>query len=230
MANEARELVIVGDGESAEIAYEYFTKDSPHRVVAFSVEGAHLKKKTLYDLPVVPFEEVQKLYPPSDYAAFVAISSTHLNRLRKRLFIAAKEKGYRLVSFVSPHAFVWRNVEVGENTFIFENNVLQHHVKVGSNVVLWSGNHIGHRTVIQDHVFISSHVVISGFCEIGESSFLGVNSCLADNIKIAKDCVVGAGAVVVKHADPGQVYVGNPAKPLPNRDAYQAFNVPEQQR
>lgn len=212
--SEPKKIVIVGDGETAELAYEYFTHDSPHQVVAFAVERAYLKRESLLGLPVVAFEEVEGICDPATHAAFVAISFTQLNRVRTRLYRETKRKGYELVSYVSSRAFVWHNVEIGENCFIMENNVLQYAVRIGNNVVLWSGNHVGHQTVIHDNVFVSSHVVISGYCEIGENCFLGVNSCLADQIKIGDDCFIGMGAVVNKSTAPGKVYVGNPAKPL----------------
>lgn len=221
-------LIIIGDGETAELAYEYFTHDSPHQVVAFSVEREYAKKKTLFDLPVVPFEEIAERYPAADHQAFVAISYTQLNRVRARLYQATKLKGYECVSYVSSRAFVWHNVEIGENCFIMENNVLQYKVRVGNNVVLWSGNHVGHQTLIRDHNFISSHVTISGYCEIGESCFFGVNSCIANNVKIAKDCVIGMGAVVNKDTEERKVYVGNPARPLP-KDSHATFGVRNQE-
>src|SRR4030095_10659842 len=147
-------------------------------------------------LPVTDFEDIERRYPPADYQAFAAVSYTQLNRVRAKLYQEAKRKGYQFVSYVSSRAFVCRNVEIGENCFIMENNVLQYSVRVGNNVVLWSGNHVGHQTVIKDNVFISSHVVVSGYCEVGENCFLGVNSSIANNIKIAKDCLIGMGAVI----------------------------------
>jgi sugar O-acyltransferase (sialic acid O-acetyltransferase NeuD family) len=217
-------LIIIGDGETAELAYEYFTYDSPHEVVAFSVEREYAKKRELFGLPVVHFEEVERLYDPAEYEAFVAISYTQLNRVRARLYRESKRKGYSFVSYVSSRAFVWRNVEIGENCFIMENNVLQYSVKIGNNVVLWSGNHVGHQSVIRDHVFVSSHVVISGYCEVGENCFLGVNSCVANNLKIGKDCLIGMGAVVNKDTEEGKVYRGNPAKPS-SVDSFTIFGV-----
>src|SRR5437763_6920796 len=95
MKETGRQLVIVGDGEFAEIAYEYFTYDSPHRVVGFAVERDFLTRDRLYDLPVVPFEEVQTHFAPAEHAAFVAVTFTQLNRVRARLYRAVKEKGYR---------------------------------------------------------------------------------------------------------------------------------------
>ena len=76
------EIILIGDGEFAEIAYEYFTSDSPYSVKVFAAELQYLKKETLYDLPVVPFEEIEQIYPPNQYKAFVAINSTQLNRPR----------------------------------------------------------------------------------------------------------------------------------------------------
>jgi sugar O-acyltransferase (sialic acid O-acetyltransferase NeuD family) len=219
-------IVVIGAGEQAEIAYEYFTRDSPETVVGFAVEAEYLDKSELCGLPVVALEEIQERFPAERHSAFVALSSTKLNRLRTRLYEQVKGLGYGFATYVSSRAFVWHNVEVGENCMIFENNVLQHRVEVGDNVVLWSGNHVGHRTRIEDHCFIASHVVISGYCEVGRSSFMGVNSCANDFIKIAEDCVIGSGAVVVKDTEPGKVYVGNPARPL-DRTSYESFGVDE---
>lgn len=209
MTRSASQLVIVGDGEFAEIAYEYFTHDSAYTVVAFAVERPFLTKTHLCGLPVVAFDEVERLYDPAAHEAFVAISYTQLNRVRTRLYREVKAKGYQPATYVSSRAFVWRNATIGENSFIFENNVIQHRAAVGNNCVLWSGNHVGHRAVVHDHCFISSHVVISGYCEVGESSFIGVNSCVADRVRIGRDCVVGAGSVIVSNTEPGKVYKGD---------------------
>jgi sugar O-acyltransferase (sialic acid O-acetyltransferase NeuD family) len=221
---QSHRLIIVGDGEFAEIAYEYFTYDSPYEVVAFSVEKEYLKRKELFGLPIIPFEELEHFYQPSSCKAFVAVTFTQLNRVRARLYKEVKRKGFRPVSYVSSKAFVWKNAEIGDNCFIFEHNVIQYHAKIMDNVILWSGNHIGHRATIREGAFLSSHVAVSGYCEIGENCFLGVNSCVGDNMKIARDCIIGAGAVVIADTEEGKVYVGNPAKPT-RRSSYATFGV-----
>lgn len=224
MTGEPKPLVIIGTGEQGELACEYFTHDSPRSVAGFSVEAEFLASDTLMGRPVVPLEEIERHYPPAGYDAFVAVSSTQLNRVRTRLYRAVKDRGYDCASYVSSRAFIWHDVVVGENSFVFEHNVLQYKVEIGSNVILWSGNHVGHRTVIGDNTFVSSHVVISGFCDIGESCFLGVNSCFNDKVKVGHDCVIGSGAVVIKDLEPRGVYVGNPARPT-GGDSFDAFGV-----
>ncbi len=205
---KTRKLVIIGDSAFAEVAYEYFTSDSDYDVVSFCVERDFLKQHQLFGLPVVPFETVENVYPPSTHDIYVAIVYTKLNRLRTRLLMQAKAKGYEPASYISSHAFVWRNVVIGEHAFIFENNVVQPFVKLGDNVVLWSGNHIGHHSVIGDNCFVASHAVVSGFVTIGRNSFIGVNATIGNNITIGSDCILGAGSLISKDVEDDRVVRG----------------------
>lgn len=216
----ARPLVIVGAGELAQIACEYFSHDSDYAVLAFSVERDYLSTPTLAGLPVVAYEDLEQHYPPSQVEVFVAIPASGLNRLRTRFYLDAKRRGYRMASYVSSQAFVWRNVELGEHCFVFEHNVLQPFIRIGANCILWSGNHVGHRTVLHDHVFLASHAVISGYCEIGASSFVGVNATLSDRVKVAADNVIGAGALLTRDTEPGRIYVGAPARAVAGKSSF----------
>lgn len=209
----SKDILIVGAGEFADIAYEYFTVDSDYTVVGFAVEREYLDETVKFDLPVVPLEDAPSHFDPARTDAHVAVTSTKLNRIRARLIEATKAHGYLLANFISPRAMVWRTAELGENVFIFENNVVQHGVTIEDGCVLWSGNHIGHQSRIRQNCFLSSHVVVSGYCDIGARSFLGVNAALADNVQLAEDCLVGMAAAVTKSFDtPGLILNGNPAE------------------
>lgn len=208
-----RKLVIAGDRAIAEIAFEYFKHDSDYEVSAFTVERDFIRRDRVFGLPLVPFEDVEKQFAPTDHDLFIAVGYAQMNRLRARLFHAGKTKGYTMASYVSSHAFVWSNASLGENAFIFENNVIQPFVALGDNVILWSGNHIGHHSRVGNHVFVASHAVISGFVEIGDYSFIGVNATIADNVKIGPDCLVGAAAVVLKNSEPAALFATTSTKP-----------------
>lgn len=222
-----RKLILLGDSAFAEVAFEYFTHDSTYEVVAFAVEGAYLKRTELFGRPIVALEDLTTSHHPADHWFYAAVVYTQLNRLRARLYQTAKGMGYRPASYVSPRAFVWRNVELGEHCFIFEDNVLQPFVKVGDNVVLWSGNHIGHHSTVGDHCFISSHVVVSGFCDIGPSCFVGVNATFGNNVTVGADCLVGAGAVVVKNVATDTLVKGNLSESGKAVSARRFFKVAE---
>lgn len=201
-------LVIFGSGDIAELAHYYFCTDSDYEVVAFTVDASYIKEPRFRGLPVVAFEDVTHHYPPESHDFFVALSYSKLNAIRKEKFLAAKEMGYKLASFISSRATVLNEGRIGENCFIFEDNTIQPFVRIGDNVTLWSGNHIGHHSVIKNHTFIASHVVVSGGVEIGEQCFIGVNATLRDHIKVGDRCVVGAGALLLSDAEPEGVYIG----------------------
>ncbi len=210
-------VIIFGVGEIAQVASVYLDHDSPHEVVAFTVDGEFIRGKEVSGRPVVPFEEVGDRYPPESYSMFVPVSYRKVNRLREQKYREAKEKGYSLISYISSKCVTWPGLKVGDNCFIFELNVIQPFVEIGDNVILWSGNHIGHHTRIGNHVFLASHVVISGSVTVEPYSFFGVNATIRDGITIAESTVVGAGALVLKDTHPGDVILGTPGKLLPKK-------------
>lgn len=222
--SKTKKLIIFGDSAFAEIAYEYFTYDSEYEVCGFTVSKEYLQETEKFGLPVVPFETVESQFPSARYEMHIALVYNTLNRVRKRFYVEAKLKNYTLANYISSKAFVWKNVKMGDNIFIFENNVVQPFTELGSNIVLWSGNHIGHHSKVQSHCFISSHVVISGFCSIGECCFMGVNSTVANNVIIGDDCLVGSGAMVVKSLPAGSLLKGPMTKP-DEQTTYQKFNM-----
>src|SRR6185437_15967424 len=140
-------------------------------------------------------------------------------RITRRRTSTCSSRSRPASSIACARAFVWRNAELGENSFIFEGNVIQPFVRIGNNCILWSGNHVGHRTVVHDNVFVASHAVISGYCEIGENSFIGVNSTFNDHVKVAPDNVIGSGALVTRDTEPGRIYVGSPARAVPGKSS-----------
>ena len=206
-------VVIFGVSQWAELAYFYLTQDSPHEVVAFTLDRAYLESATFKGLPVVPFDEVEKQHPPADYQMFVPMSFKKMNHARAEKYTEAKAKGYGLISYVSSKATTWPGFTCGENCFVLEDNTIQPFVEIGNDVVLWSGNHIGHHTCIKDHVMITSHVVISGCCTIEPFCFFGVNATVRDETVIARETLVGAGVVILKDTKEFEVYKAIAAEP-----------------
>lgn len=200
-------IVIFGAGDIARLAHVYFTTDSPHDVVAFTVDRAFRTADELRGLPIVDFEDVVARYPPSEYQMFVALSYRRMNHDRADRYHAVKALGYTVPSYVSSRCTYLSEHPPGENCFILEDNTIQPFVRLGNNITFWSGNHIGHDAVIEDHCFITSHVVVSGHVVIRPYCFIGVNATLRNSIEIAEQSLIGAGAVVMKNTVAKGVYL-----------------------
>lgn len=205
MAKE--KIIIFGTGDIAQIANYYFSIDSNYDVYAFTVDKDYINEPTYEGKPLVAFEDITTLYPPSEYKMFIALSYAKMNKVREQKYHEAKAKGYILASYISSKCTYLSQYACGDNCFIFEDNTIQPFVQIGNNVTLWSGNHIGHHSVIKDHNFVSSHVVISGHCTIESNCFLGVNSTLAHKVTIAKETLLGAGVVISKDTEEKRIYV-----------------------
>jgi sugar O-acyltransferase (sialic acid O-acetyltransferase NeuD family) len=204
----SQEVVLFGNGELAEVIHFYLNHDSDYKVVAFTADEKFIKENSFNGLPVVPFESLYISHPPDKFKMFVALSYRKVNSIRAEKYIEAKNKGYQFISYVNSKASYWPGLDIGENTFIFENNVIQPFVKIGNNTILWSGNHIGHHSTIGDHCFLASHIVVSGMVKVGNKTFIGVNSTLRDNINIGESCVIGAGALILKDLEDFSVVPG----------------------
>ncbi|MFN5288772.1 MAG: acetyltransferase, partial [Planctomycetia bacterium] len=207
-----KKVILFGLGDFSRIAFLYLQRSSEFEVVAFTVHSQFIQAPLFMDKPVVPFETVSNEFPVTDFRMFVAIGFKNLNKARSEIYHQCKSKGYELITYVSPHAFVFDQSCLGDNCFVFENNVIQPGVKIGNDVIIWSGNHIGHDATIGDHTFISSHVVVSGHVKIGERCFVGVNSAFKDSITIGNDCLIGAGSLILKDAADASVFKGTPAE------------------
>lgn len=211
--SEKKPLVIAGDSAFAEIAFEYFNRDTDYKVMAFAVERKFRTRSHLFGLEILDLEELETFFKPGVTYFYAALVYSQLNRLRTRIYLDLKSRGFLPASYVSPNAFIWPNVQIGEHNFIFEDNTIQPFVEIGDNNVLWSGNHIGHHSKIKDNCFIASHAVISGFCKIGDNSFIGVNATIANNVEIGNDNWIGLNVTLTKNTNPNELHKGPRSKP-----------------
>lgn len=192
-----KKIILFGLGDLAKLACEYFSRDTNYKVVAFTVDRGYMPGNPMsMALPVVPFDKVVANYPPSEHEMHICMVYDNLNRNRAFKCEEAKMKGYKLASYISPHAFVAPTALIGEHCFIFENNVIQDYVEIGDNCILWSGNHVGHHSIIGNDTFVSSHVVVSGHCVVGNNCFIGVNSTLVNNTALGKESWVSHASVL----------------------------------
>lgn len=209
-----KEVIIFGDRDISELAHYYLTHDSEYKPVAFSVESNYITKNNFCGLPIIPFEEIENVCPPSNFQFFAPIYASDMNRLKENITEKIKNKGYSFISYISSKAHVW-NAKIGENAFIMQGNNIEPFSKVGKNLVMWSSSHIGHHSTVADNVFISTNVVVCGHNHIGKNCFLGTNCTTKDQLKIAPYSFIGQDTSVIKDIEEeGYLWWGIPAKKI----------------
>jgi sugar O-acyltransferase (sialic acid O-acetyltransferase NeuD family) len=208
-------VIVFGNTNVAELNYFYLTHDSPYEVVGFTVDGAFRGKDMLCGLPVVPFENIEKIYPPREHKMSLPLGFRDVNRFRAAKYAQAKAKGYQLISYVSSKSITWSDLEIGDSCFIFESAVVEPGVRIGNNVMIGQGSVVGHNSIIKDHCFLAPHTAIMGGVTVEPYSVLGANSTVRDGVTIARECIIGAGVTITKTTKEKGVYLGKPAELLP---------------
>jgi len=207
-----KNLIIFGITELAELASYYFSCGGKYKIIAFTVESNYLNEEVLQGLPVVPFDNVECVYPPLDYDMFIAIGYSEMNRLRESKCKEAIEKGYTLVSYISDKAVVSSDLVYGYNCFMLEHTILQPFVRLGNNIIVMNKSLISHHCVIEDNCYISANVTICGSVEVKNNCFFGACSCIRDGIVIAPYTLVGANAYIAQNTEIDGVYIAESAR------------------
>ena len=209
-----KKLVIFGVGKIADVVYYYASKECGFDVVAFCADAEFLKFETYNGFPVVSFQEVELKFPPTENDMFIAVGYHDLNRLREKKCAQAIEKGYSLVSIISPLCNIPSNVTFGWNCFIMPPAIIHPCTQFKNNVFVFSGAMVAHHSIIHDNCWLTSSCNISGNVHIGANTFIAVNATIGHSVKIGQNCFLGANSLVTKDlADEGVVIVES-SKPI----------------
>lgn len=208
-------VVIFGTSAGAVLSHFCLVHDSPYEVVAFTVDRKYIKEDNLQGLPVVPFEEIESVYPPAEYKMLVAILANRVNKTRAEKYQQAKEKGYSFISYISSKAITWPDLVIGENCFIGEGSICRPFLRIGNNVMIMAGTFLGHDSVIKDHCFIASRGTLLGAVTLEPYCCIGANATILEKVTVAKACVIGAGTTIHEDTQEKGVYRAAPPNLMP---------------
>lgn len=210
-----KQVVLFGTNSAVVIAYYQLSASEDYRVVGFTLDSEYITETSMFDLPVVPFDQLETYFPKETHEMFIPIGYSRMNALREKKYLQAKEKGYTLITHTHPSAILSPDVETGENCLIGPYTVIQHGARIGNNVIVRENCHIGHDSVIQDHCFIAGHANISGNVIIEPNCFLGASCVIRDRLILKKRSLIGAGVTMLENSDENGVYMNRSPQKLP---------------
>jgi acyl-[acyl carrier protein]--UDP-N-acetylglucosamine O-acyltransferase len=102
----------------------------------------------------------------------------------------------RINSFVTVDSGLWAPTRVGARTFLMSKVHIGHDCQIGADCEIAVGTVLAGHVVLEDGVRCGVGVLFRPFIHVGAGARLG------------------SGAVVVKDVPAGEVWVGNPARPI----------------
>lgn len=199
-----KNLLIIGNGKVAELAY-FFLREK-YNISAFVSDKENIDRKNIFDIPVVPIEEIENTHPSGDHVVMIAIGYRRLNSVRSEKYHRIKKMGYEIITYVHESAYVADNAVIGEGSIIFPGCIIEPFSTIGNNVVVWSGTLIGHHSHIEGDCFFAARALVSGCCYIGKSSFIGNNATILNAVTLGEYNIVGAGTIVDCNTAPDTIH------------------------
>ncbi len=210
------DVIIFGINQFAEDLCYYLKNETKYNVCGFTVDKEYCTVNEYQGLPVVPFEEVEKIFPSFKYGIFICVGYNSMNTVREKKFKQAKEKGYQIMSFIHSTAIVLTD-DIGEGNIVLEGVTIGIKCKIGCGNVFWANAHIAHHTTVGNFNFFTISVAIAGNINIKNNCFFGNNCTIKNGVKIDSYTLVGAGAYINHNTEKYGVYVPQRTVKLENK-------------
>lgn len=206
-----RKVVIVGLGVAAETIYSILSQDSELEIIGFAVHEKFIKERTFFNKPVFPLEHLEKCCKREECQCINAVGYSNLNQNREAIFHEVLSKDFSFLSYIHPKSTVMTD-KIGRGVFVMPGAILEPSSQIGDNTVLWSNVVIAHHVEIQDNCWIASGTVVAGNSKVEKNTFIGVNATIANKVVIGSHNIIGGAAFISKTTDSYSVFLSRSAE------------------
>ncbi len=213
-----KKIVIFGNLQFSILLKAYIEQFTRDTVVAFTVHNQYITTDTLESLPVVPAEDIEKYYPPSDYYILPSMGYKKMNSIKQKIVSEFALKGYRFYSFIHPSSQLYCD-NIGKGNIIFEGVVAQKFSSIGDFNIIFSHVSISHHCKIENYIHLAPNVALGGNVIIHDNCFLGIQSTVKNDVIVDNFTLIGAGAYVNKNTKRGSVVVPQRSMVLENKSS-----------
>lgn len=159
------------------------------------------------------------LRPQPQKQVVIAIANS---QIREKLAARCAEANVEIVDVKAANVITLDDVEIGEGSILCGFSHVTSNVRIGRHFHANIYSYVAHDCVIGDYVTFAPGVKCNGNVHIDDHAYIGTGAILkqgtpAKPLRIGRGAVVGMGAVVTKDVAPGDIVIGNPARPMQPR-------------
>ena len=212
----ARKLIILGAGAHGKVLVD-LVEQLPDWELAGLLDDASAKQSwDVFGFPVLGRTDQLRVIAAEKLVDAAAVAFGD-NPTRQRYFEFVRKTGIEPATLVHPSAVISPHARLGAGVVVLAAVVVNPGAVIGDNVCLNTGCSIDHDCRVEDHSHVFPNATLTGGVQVCSGATIGANAVVNPNLRIGRDAVAGAGAVVIRDVEDGQVVAGNPARPLESR-------------
>lgn len=206
------DIILIGGGGHCKSVIDSIKTSKLYNIVGILDLKEKLNTEILGIKIIGTDDELGYYYKKGIKNAFLTTGSIGDTLLRKRLYIAALDIGYKFPNIIDNTAILSDEIQLGHGNFIGKGAIINSGTKIGNNCIINTGSMIDHDCSIGDFVHIAPGTTLSGGVIIGENTHIGTNSTIIQDKIVGQNTIIGAGSVVVKDIADNKKAYGNPCR------------------
>jgi sugar O-acyltransferase (sialic acid O-acetyltransferase NeuD family) len=213
-AGSRRPVVIVGAGGLGREALAAARAGGIWDVKGFVDDRADLPGTTIDGVPVLGSLDLLTDGSVRDHHALVCTGRPGNTTSRARIDERLSAAGVPFASVVHPSASLAAGTRLGPGAVVLAQVVTTTPITIGRHVVIMPQVVFTHDDVIGDYTTFGAGARLAGGVVVGDGAYIGSGALIREYVTVGAGALVGMGAVVTRDVPPGEVWVGNPARPL----------------
>lgn len=202
-----KNVVLAGNGITAEILHAYLMQDERYKIVGVVADDEFVENDTFMGLPCVKLSQIEQRFDSGKVVVIIAMGYHDLNRSRQQMFCKIKSTGYKVETYLHQDAKIHTSKLIGEGSIVLPGAVLEPYCSVGSNSMIWCNTTVAHHSSVGDNCWLASGCVVSGSAKVRDNAFIGVNSTIVNEVEVSELNIVGANALISKCTKPNTVHL-----------------------
>lgn len=210
----ADEILLFGNGVSAQCAYKYFATRSEYNFKGFCVDDSYIhSSRQLFGLPLMSFSEATHEFVERAKIV-ICVGYQNMNKERAKITKRCVNSGWKVGNLIPKELRPFLS-EYGKGNILMPGVNVQPFVTLGDGNIAWPGSVIGHHTSIGSFDWFSANAAVGGNCKIGDFSFFGMNSVVSNGVTVDSENFLDASTHIKKCTANGSVFLGTSSLAAP---------------
>ena len=191
-----KKIILIGAGGHCKSCIDIIETQNKYEI--FGILD-NKKKNNILNYKIIGTDKILNKLSSKIKYAFITIGQIKDYKIRKKLFLNLKKKGFKFPVIISPFAHVSEHVKIGEGTIVMHNSIINAGSIIGSNCIINSMALIEHDVKIESYCHISTRATLNGNVKVGSGSFIGSNTVIKHGIKIGKETIINSKKLISKN-------------------------------